>query len=59
MNSSTRDARRADWPRPTRRQLLSNQFRTALFNTIVLSGAAAIVGQFLFSFLAYVLVRTR
>jgi iron(III) transport system permease protein len=39
--------------------LLDNQFRTALFNTIVLSGIAAIVGPFLFSFLAYVLVRTR
>jgi iron(III) transport system permease protein len=39
--------------------LLDNQFRTALFNTVVLSGIAAIVGPFLFSFLAYVLVRTR
>jgi iron(III) transport system permease protein len=39
--------------------LLDNQFRTGLFNTLVLSGVAAIVGPFLFSFIAYVLVRTR
>jgi iron(III) transport system permease protein len=39
--------------------LMDNQFRTALFNTIVLSSIAAIVGPFLFSFIAYVLVRTR
>jgi iron(III) transport system permease protein len=39
--------------------LLDNQFRTALFNTLVLSSVAAIVGPFLFSFIAYVLVRTK
>jgi iron(III) transport system permease protein len=39
--------------------LMDNQFRTALFNTLVLSGVAAFVGPFLFSFIAYVLVRTR
>jgi iron(III) transport system permease protein len=39
--------------------LMDNQFRTALFNTVVLSSVAAIVGPFLFSFIAYVLVRTR
>jgi iron(III) transport system permease protein len=39
--------------------LADNQFRTALFNTLFLSGIAAVVGPFLFSFIAYVLVRTR
>jgi iron(III) transport system permease protein len=39
--------------------LTDNQFRTALFNTIVLSGVASIVGPFLFSGIAYILVRTR
>ena len=39
--------------------LMDNQFRTALFNTLFLSGIAAVVGPFLFSFIAYVLVRTR
>jgi iron(III) transport system permease protein len=39
--------------------LTDNVFRTALFNTVVLSSVAAIVGPFLFSFIAYVLVRTR
>jgi iron(III) transport system permease protein len=39
--------------------LLDNQFRTALFNTLVLSGVTAIVSPLLFSFIAYVLVRTR
>lgn len=39
--------------------LMDNQFRTALFNTLILSSVAALVGPFLFSFIAYVLVRTR
>jgi iron(III) transport system permease protein len=39
--------------------LTDNAFRTALFNTVFLAGVTAIVGPFLFSFLAYVLVRTR
>src|ERR1051326_3348511 len=39
--------------------LMDNQFRTALLNTMVLSGVASIIGPILFSFLAYVLVRTR
>jgi iron(III) transport system permease protein len=39
--------------------LMDNQFRTGLFNTLVLSGVAALIGPFLFSFIAYVLVRTR
>src|SRR5262249_44278821 len=39
--------------------LLDNQFRTALFNTLVLSGVTSIIGPFLFSFIAYILVRTR
>jgi iron(III) transport system permease protein len=39
--------------------LMDNQFRTALINTFVLSGVTAIIGPFLFSFIAYVLVRTR
>jgi iron(III) transport system permease protein len=39
--------------------LADNQFRTALFNTLVLSGVTAIIGPLLFSFIAYILVRTR
>jgi iron(III) transport system permease protein len=39
--------------------LMDNQFRTALLNTLVLSSVAAVIGPFLFSFIAYVLVRTR
>jgi iron(III) transport system permease protein len=38
--------------------LMDNQFRTALGNTVVLSGVASLIGPFLFSFIAYVLVRT-
>lgn len=39
--------------------LMDNQFRTALVNTLVLSSVAALLGPLLFSFIAYVLVRTR
>ena len=39
--------------------LMDNQFRTALFNTVVLSGVTALISPFLFSFIAYILVRTR
>ena len=39
--------------------LMDNQFRSALFNTVFLSSIAAFFGPFLFSFIAYVLVRTR
>jgi iron(III) transport system permease protein len=39
--------------------LMDNQFRTGLFNTIVLSGVASLIGPFLFSMIAYILVRTR
>jgi iron(III) transport system permease protein len=39
--------------------LMDNQFRTGLFNTVLLSGVTAIISPLLFSFIAYVLVRTR
>jgi iron(III) transport system permease protein len=38
--------------------LMDNQFRTGLFNTLFVAGVGALVGPFLFSFIAYVLVRT-
>ncbi|HEV7663502.1 MAG TPA: ABC transporter permease subunit [Chloroflexota bacterium] len=39
--------------------LMDNQFRSALFNTVLLSSVTAVISPFLFSFIAYVLVRTR
>jgi iron(III) transport system permease protein len=39
--------------------LMDNQFRTGLVNTLFVAGVGAVVGPFLFSFIAYVLVRTR
>jgi iron(III) transport system permease protein len=39
--------------------LTDNAFRTAWFNTLFLSGVTALVAPLLFSFIAYVLVRTR
>src|SRR5919199_1498366 len=39
--------------------LMDNQFRTGLVNTLFVAGLGAVVGPFLFSFIAYVLVRTR
>src|SRR5262249_48119761 len=39
--------------------LTDNAFRAALFNTVFVAGLTAFIGPFLFSFLAYVLVRTR
>jgi iron(III) transport system permease protein len=39
--------------------LMDNQFRTGLVNTLFVAGVGAVVGPFLFSFIGYVLVRTR